>query len=431
MTVSFNISSLLRLAQKRRTVTLTLIAFLVLAGWSAFGARVITALNPALGHALAVASHPALDVWVTPPEYASGSPLIISTPAGVRYEHDTITVAQGSMISAHLAEQDGDTPILVVDGNDIPFTEDAHGDYAASAVIGEGKKLSIRRGWMTLASWKIHAIADKPPAVAMSEKPTITESHMVRVSYSASDDFKVDQVALRITPRDPLPGANNAPVDIALPAPADKYISRVDFADLTGQPWAGQKVKLQIVAINQAGVESASDGMDFTLPERHFFHPVARLLIDERKKLMQNPDDERLREETANIMAGIAQETSNFHGDAVVMMALRSGAVRLVLGHDHNAAVSVGDLLWQSAARIEDGATNSAQHILHDAQQDLAEALDHNAGQQEVDLLTQRLQAALDHYLEHINRAHAAAPTIQTHADLLKSQEDDTKRATR
>ena len=149
---------------------------------------------------------------------------------------------------------------------------------------------------------------------------------------------------------------------------------------------------------------------DFTLPERSFFHPVARVLIEERKKLMLHPDDEALREETANIMAGIAHETADYHGDPVILMALRSGAVRLILDRGHDTALSVNDLLWQAATRIEDGNAGQAQQTLHDARQDLAEAISHNASPQEIKVLTDRLQKAMQAYMSQLSAHHGVRP---------------------
>jgi hypothetical protein len=51
---------------------------------------------------------------------------------------------------------------------------------------------------------------------------------------------------------------------------------------------------------------------------------------------------------------------------------LRSGAVRLVLGHDRDAAISVNDILWQAAARIEDGSSGSMQRTMRDIRRDTA-----------------------------------------------------------
>ncbi len=416
MTIKANLSSLARHIGRPRNLVALFVGITALSVWGVYGMQIISTLNPQLGHELEVAAHPALDVWITSP-IADASPIIISTPAGVRFEHDTITLPQGSTISAHLGEQDGETPELIVDGDAQEFTTDAHGDFAATAALTDGKKISIRRGWMVLATWKIRIMPDTPPQVALTAAPAITESHSVRVAYKATDDYGVTDVALRITPRDPMPGANNTPVDIDLPTASSKEIARVDFADLTSRPWAGQEVQMQIVATNEAGKEGVSDAVDFTLPERRFYHPVARLLVEERKKLMLHPDDDGLRQETANIMAGIAHETADFHNDPVVMMALRSGAVRLVLAHDHDAVISVNDILWQAATRIEDGATGTAQHTLRDAQQDLADALRHGAGKQEIDILSDHLQAAMDAYLSHIITRPKSAMSMRVKED--------------
>lgn len=197
--------------------------------------------------------------------------------------------------------------------------------------------------------------------LVLTSKPILTENKLLRLSYEASDEHGITEIALRVFPDDPLPGANNAPVDIQLPAPVSKRLLRTDFQDLSYYPWAGQTVTAQIVVTNGKGKKTLSDRVELTLPERRFLNPVAQALVAERKKLMQNPDSDALREEAANIMAGFAQQTASYYGDQVVFMALRSGAVRLVLGHDKDAAISVNNLLWQIATRLEEGNPKAVQ----------------------------------------------------------------------
>lgn len=369
----FTTPRILRQTPPKGAIAAVILGSALLSAWCLGGSSIIAALNPELGRELAMAKHPPLDVWFTPPDFTGTPPTIISTPAGSRFEHDTLTLPQGSIISAHLDEQGGKVPELVIDGKSQKFGVDQHGDFAATDTLKEGRTLSIRRGWLTLASWKIRVIPDNPSVISLTEKPTLAEDRNLHVAYTVTDDFGVVDVALRITPHDPSLGANNAPIDIPLSMTStSKEISRSDIEDLAAHPWAGQKITVQVVATNQAGKVSISDAAEITLPVRHFFHPIARVLIEERRKLMQNPDDEVLREETANIMASIAHETVNYHGDPLILMALRSGAVRLVLGHDRNAAISVNDLLWKTATRIEDGRKSETQHILRDAREDLS-----------------------------------------------------------
>jgi hypothetical protein len=218
-------------------------------------------------------------------------------------------------------------------------------------------------------------ISCNAPCVSLTAPPTLAENKTLLLSYDASDISGIREVALRVTPHDPMPGANNNPVEFPLSVPATKRILRTDSQDLTSHPWAGQEVTLQIVATNGIGKRSLTDAINFTLPERRFFHPVARVLLEERKKLMQHPEDDILREEAASIMASIAHQPANYRGDPVVMMALRSGAVRLVLGHDRDAAISVNDILWQAAARIEDANLASLRRTMRDTRRDTAKGL--------------------------------------------------------
>ncbi len=214
--------------------------------------------------------------------------------------------------------------------------------------------VAVLAGAAAGGAWHFGAFPSNGPSVSMSAAPVLVDNRLLLMSYEASDNSGIKNVALRVTPHNAMPGANNAPVEIELPAPAAKKISRIDSHDLSAHPWAGQKVTLQIAVTNGAGKKGMTEPLTLTLPERRFFHPIARVLIEERNKLMQNPDDNNLREEAANIMASIAHDPTNYRGDPVVLMALRSGAVRLVLGRDRSASIFVGDILWQAAARIDD-----------------------------------------------------------------------------
>ena len=316
--------------------------------------------------------YPPLDLWVTEPGRTNASPKIIASANGTHLNHSTITLPQGSIVSAHLAGQAPDAPALIVNGKRKIFTADPHGGFSATEVLTQGTRLAVRRGWVTLASWNIRVMPDNPPHVSITAPPVLTDDKKLRLTYEASDDFGITEIALRVTPRDPSPGANHAVVDIHLLSPTSQRISRTDIQDIAAHPWAGNQVTLQIVATNEAGKKGLSDAVELTLPERSFLHPLALVLIEERAKLMQNPEDRILREETATIMANIAHNPATYHGDPLILMALRSGAVRLFLGHDLSTTISVNDLLWQAASRIEDGVTGTAQHAIQDARQDMA-----------------------------------------------------------
>jgi hypothetical protein len=90
---------------------------------------------------------------------------------------------------------------------------------------------------------------------------------------------------------------------------------------------------------------------------------------------------------------------------------LRAGAVRLVLDHSQRATDEVTTLLWQTAVRVEDGVSGMAEENLRQAQKALADALDRNAGQKEIQELIDRLHQALAQYLSELATHMAASPS--------------------
>jgi uncharacterized protein (TIGR02302 family) len=391
-----------------RYALLILLTLGALSGWGVWGGRLLAAINPDLGREFHLLT-PTLDAWITPPEYTGLPPIMIATPAGARHDSDVIDVPTGSVITAHLADH-GDTPTLVIGGKDVAFSADDHSDFGVTQAITAGDRIAISRGWQTLASWRIRVIPDNPPAIAFSEPPSATARATTQIAYEASDDYGVASVRATITPRESLAGAPNTPVEVELSAPQAKDVKRVAFEDLTASPWAGMSVAIRLKATDAAGHVTETAPQDFVLPERAFFHPIARVLVDERKKLLMNPDDDNARNEAANIMAGIAHEPSAYKGDPVVLMALRTGAVRLVLDRSREAIPPVSDALWQTAVRIEDGTAGVASETLRQAQKDLADALDSNASDAEVQKLIDRLHQALARYLSELSAQAAMQP---------------------
>lgn len=410
-----------------RYALLILLAIGAVCGWGALGGRIIDSINPTLGKQLHMVA-PTLDAWIAPPEYTGLPPIMIATPADMRHSNDVIEVPEGSTVNAHLAEKDGRAPVLIINDAKTEFTSDSHGDFEAKGVLQSGDKITIRRGWQTMGSWKIHVVPDSKPEIAFSDPPSVTERKTVRLAYEASDDYGVTSVKLRISPRESLPGADSDPIELSLATPNLKQVTRVNFEDLTSHPWAGLAVDMTLIATDAAGHSSESKPSTFVLPEREFFHPVARALIDERKKLLQQPDEDAVRNEAANIMAAVAHQPNNYKGDPVVLMALRSGAVRLVLDHSHDSGIAVNNLLWQSAVRIENGSVGVAEDNLHQAQKELADALDHNASEQDIQSKLDHLRQALAQYLAQLSMRMAQHP--QPAQDLSQLLGDQTNMLT-
>lgn len=394
----------------------------IFSSWGVWGGRLLTAINPALGPSLNL-FRPALDAWITPPEYTGLAPIMIATPAGQQHKGDEIVVPVGSTITAHLAEKSGDTPHIFVNGQDSDFTTDDHQDFGVSTVLTSGDTISIRRGWEELGKWHIRVMPDTPPQVAFSEPPGATERKSVRLTWQATDDYGIASVTAKVTPRESLAGANNQPTEIDLASPGAKEVKRTSFVDLTSSPWAGLSVQIQLTATDAAGHEAQSEPVDYVLPERIFFNPIARALIEERKKLLQSPSDDNVRNEAANVMAGIAaRRISDYRGDGLVLMALRAGAVRLVLNRSADAVPPVVDTLWQTSVRIEDGSMGVAQENLRQAQKELADALDRGADLAEIQQRIDRLHEALSQYLAQLSAQTSVQPPMNDELEQVLGQ---------
>lgn len=389
-----------------RYIVIVLLVSGMISGWGALGGRVLTAINPALNKwHLAM---PALDAWITPPEYTHLAPIMIATPAGLRHDQGVIDVPEGSMISAHLAEKEGQTPELFVNNQAISFSAEDNKDYSVSSPVVDGQTLTIRRGWQTLGTWRINVLADRTPQVAFADKPSVTERKSLRLPIDAQDDYGVTSLSLRVSLRQSVPGLDNSPIEINLGAPDAREVKRISFVDLTSHPWAGLPVELQLVATDFVGHKAVSFGADMVLPEKVFTHPLAAALVEERKKLLQNLEDESVRSEAANIMAGIARQPGNYHNDPLILLALRGGAVRLVLDHESQAVASVADLMWQAAVRIEEGNVGTTEQQLRQVQNDLEDALDSNASEADIQKILSRLHQVLSNYMNELS-SHVAS----------------------
>src|SRR3546814_12470524 len=78
---------------------------------------------------------------------------------------------------------------------------------------------------------------------------------------------------------------------MALPGSGLEAVDAKDFHDLTPHPWAGHPVEMTLVARDEAGQEGRSAAVRLTLPERPFTHPVARAVIEQRKRLVTEPQE--------------------------------------------------------------------------------------------------------------------------------------------
>ncbi len=375
----------------RVVLALALVAGVFVAGGD-WRARIDRAFHPdfsLFGPPAAVS----LDVWISPPQYTGLPPQFLPLPPG----EDSVEVPAGSAVLAQV-HGGGAVPELRIDRNVTAMSRIDQSNFKGEAVIAAGSTLAIEQGYRTLGSWPIHVVPDLPPTISFAKEPEASARGALRLEYRAEDDYGVEGVKLLVRrPDDPAGGTLT--LDLDLPDQHLKTAQGASYVDLTAHPWAGSKVRLQLVASDALGQTGSSDIIETTLPERVFQNPLARAIIEQRKTLLRDPD---ARLNVAETLGGLSVNPTLYNGDIVVFLALRTASDRLALDRDDDTAPVVAALLWDTAVRVEDG-NALAQNDLRQSMQALQDALAQNAPQEKIEQLMQDLQRQIDRYLQALS----------------------------
>jgi uncharacterized protein (TIGR02302 family) len=402
----------------RVVLVLVLIIGVAAAGGDA-GERLWRAASPHL--AVTPAKPAAIDVWVTPPAYTGQAPLFLKGPDATKdpgasgrspMAKEPITIPAGSAVLAQVHGIAQPPRLLIGDASSAlaPLgAAEAGSGWRAAAEIHGGDRLAIRAGRRTLASWPLEVVPDRPPEVQFSALPDGTAEGLLRVAYEAADDYGVEEVTAVIyrDNGDAPPGGGDGDggddgvrLTISLANPGAPAVEGRSQHDLTFHQWAGLEVSIHLEAGDALGQIGFSAPMSIVLPERTFSHPVARAVIEQRKRLRS--EDVATRESVASMLHAIGARPDRFTGDVVVSLALAVARSRLLRDQEPRAVASVRGILWDTALRIEQGTVPAAERELSEARERLQDALRSDADGDEIDMLVDELQQALDAYLQAI-----------------------------
>jgi uncharacterized protein (TIGR02302 family) len=399
----------------RAALGLFLVIGLVAAGPDSL-TRVKQALIPGLS-AGPPAEPPGYDIWITPPAYTGLAPILLSSSTPMPAEN---AGAPATDSGTAVASNAGAPKPLAVAENSVVLAQVENSPQQPSLALGEetrtleplaqkswrledghlvtGDRLVLKIGNRELAQWPIAIIPDKPPTVAFTADPAQTERGVLKLSYTASDDYGVEHVTAKITPLGD--AASAAPIELDLPVPGSglRQTRAESYHDLTANPLAGSPVMLTLAARDAIDQIGHSETRNITLPERPFHHPVARAIIALRKVLALQPDK---RKALVYAFDKLGSDTEAYNNDVVVMLALSSVSARL--RYDRNLDSALPDLLqllWDTALRIEEGESAVAMQRLRDAQDALQRALDQGASDEELSKLVEELRQAMNQYLD-------------------------------
>jgi uncharacterized protein (TIGR02302 family) len=202
-----------------------------------------------------------------------------------------------------------------------------------------------------------------------------------------------------------------------------KKAEETSYHDFAPHAWAGFPVALRLRAKDQAGQVSHSEDVKVVLPEREFRHPVARAIIDQRKRLTSEPERRR---DIQRALEDIARDPGSFEHDVSVFLALVMARSRLNYDQTDHAFQPVRDLLWDTALRVEDGKLSIAERDLRRLQDQLMKALAENAPDAEIERLIRELQQALDRFMQSLaeqlrNMPQDQVPAFDPRAQVMNS----------
>jgi uncharacterized protein (TIGR02302 family) len=171
------------------------------------------------------------------------------------------------------------------------------------------------------------------------------------------------------------------------------------YIDFAPHPFAGREVMLTLEAKDIAGNVGRSKPMRIVLPQRKFEKPLARAVVEQRAKLLEDP---RYRDQVLRALDALLLEPQGFIDNIPIYLGLRTAYYGLRHEDSRAGLKEVTDGMWELALRIEDGDLSDAERALRDAQDKLAEALEKGAPDSEIDNLMNQLKDALSKYVDQL-----------------------------
>ena len=234
-----------------------------------------------------------VDGWVDPPLYTRVPPLMIDLAGGPQ----KLRAPVKSTVVVRVAGQ-GEVAITPVRGlTPLPVPESQRTDLREQRfTLEDNAELNVRTGIAGGTRLTLEAIPDLPPEISFVGVPEVNARGTFTLIYKGKDDYGITSAEGVVDKGDGFKGRRSlvpAPqITLALPTGAEDEETRTSV-DLTNHPWAGARVKLTLLARDEATHEGRSTTIDFVLPQRPFTKPLAKSLVEQRRKLVLDPDDRK------------------------------------------------------------------------------------------------------------------------------------------
>ena len=436
------------LGRRDRWALRPILGLLLFVGWFAADGEKVARLGEAFRGPVAPSSEDRLDAWVDPPAYTGRPPLVLiaeGRPTGAVAAEGAVEVPQGSRLVVRAAggrtdraAEPVEVTLLGPDGRPLaralpPASEPAKAapddgggrrqetagaPVERTAILDRDAEVRLDRGGARLAAWRITVTPDLPPTIRLLGSPEPQMSGALKILHETADDWGVASAEARFEP-----ASKEAPAEaralyappsfpLALPLGRSHVGKSRTLRDVTAHPFAGAAMRMTLVARDEAGQEGRSETVDVVLPERPFRKPLARALIELRRRLAL---DAAAVSTVVSALDALMLAPDRFATTPAVQLGLRFVLRRAAAARGDDDLREVVDLLWVAATSIEDGDLASQEKALRDAQEALRKALEEGASPQEIERLTQELRKAMDSWLAAM--AEQARRNPQSRAD--------------
>ena len=396
-----------------------------------------------------------VDAWVTPPVYTGKPPIILSAanrevPSGAA--SGPLPIPVGSRLTVRSS---GGTLDVAVTGNltEAEPTEKAPQGTNEKHFTIAGDGTARVRAPSGQPEWKFTAIPDRAPTIALAKDPERQARGSLQMSYKIEDDYGVTEAHAHFARRaaktdgttdgnadgkvngkvndktadaaEPRPLFDPPQFALTLPNARTRNGVGQTVKDLSEDPYAGADVTLTLTAKDEAGNEGHSAPFDMRLPERLFTKPLARALIEQRRILAIDANQNG---QVYAALDALMIEPDLFMPEKGQYLGLYSVSRQLEAARTDDALREVVASLWALAVTIEDGNISDVDKALRAAQDALKEALERGASDEEIKKLTENLRAALDNFMRQLadqsrNNPQALARPLDPNTKMLRQQD--------
>ncbi|MEE2944322.1 MAG: TIGR02302 family protein [Pseudomonadota bacterium] len=363
--------------------------------------------------------------WVSPPRYTGLPTLYLNDlPAG------QLTLPVGSQVTLRLY---GEVGALTVNETVSARTEvPSAADSAQSFELNKDGTLEV--AGENGRQWQVALIPDARPEVTNVGEATVSSRGEMTLPFSVKDDYEVvdgsARLALnldRVSRRHGLKfdPENTDPLDLVLPLPVTGQRDAFDenlIDDFSAHPWAHLPVEVTLQARDAAGQLSEPKVVQFDLPARRFFDPMANALVEMRRDLLWS-------RENATRVAQLMRAISHRPDEGVFRKDKDYLRLRTILRHLERVIPAglpdedrkaITDELWAFAIELEEGDLDDALERMERARERLAEAMKNGASPEEIARLMQELREATRDYMRQL--AQQSPSSEQTPGEQQQAQ---------